>query len=147
MIECATEVLRFHTGNPQCRHILLGYYNDAGYVPVLRQYAAQSSVSERITLLSAGPVRPDMESLGFRVTSIFEPLFTPRILSPGPQFSAHGSNGPQSLISVQQAVDAIVATTSSTPEKSLNNSGRLGPIIRNSGVSLGRGCAFTYGKG
>jgi hypothetical protein len=73
-----------------------------------------------------------MDSLGFRVTSIFEPLFTPTILSPGPSFSTHGRNGPQSPTSVQQAVDAIVASSSSTPEKSLSNSNRLGPIIRNS---------------
>ncbi len=35
-----SEVLDFHVSNPQCEHILLACCHDAGYVPVLRQYAA-----------------------------------------------------------------------------------------------------------
>lgn len=125
--------LGFYIGNPQCRHILIGCCHDAGYVPVLKQYSAHASSTERITLLSAGRDRPDIESLGFRITSIFEPLF-PRSVSP-PFIS-----GTPSPTAVQQSVDAILAAatrenailavSSATRENPVNNSGRLGPILR-----------------
>ncbi|KAH8757115.1 hypothetical protein BGZ57DRAFT_932890 [Hyaloscypha finlandica] len=75
------EVLAFHIVNPQCEHILLACCHDAGYVPVLRQYAAQATLFERMTLLSAGVVRPDIGDLGFRTTRIFDSLFggSPRV--------------------------------------------------------------------
>jgi len=127
------EVLGFHVSNPQCRHILLGCCNDAGYVPVLRQYAAQSSISERITLLSAGPIQPAMGTLGFRATSIFEPLFGSSILSAVLSTLAYGRSLSQSPTTLKKSVKkSLSSVTASSPviEKPVYNSERLGPILR-----------------
>ncbi|KUJ17501.1 uncharacterized protein LY89DRAFT_781698 [Mollisia scopiformis] len=69
------EVLAHHIVSPLCEHVLLACCHDAGYVPVLRQYAAQKDFSSRITLIASGPFRGDMVSLGLRTTKSFEPLF------------------------------------------------------------------------
>ncbi|KAG0645059.1 hypothetical protein D0Z07_9098 [Hyphodiscus hymeniophilus] len=129
------EVLAIYIGNPQCQHMLLGCCNDAGYVPVLRPYVAQASISERITLLSAGPVQAVMENLGFRITPIFEPLFISRPPLRAPPSNLPGENGSQSVKVTQPIVDSILASSSSSsspvPEKPVKNCGRLRPIIRN----------------
>jgi hypothetical protein len=129
------EVLNFHIGNPQCEHILLACCHDAGYVPVLRQYAAQSSFSESITLLSVGHVRSDMSILGFRATRLFEPLFS---LNSSPRVSQNPANSKVRQLSVsniQQTLDLITAITaegnSQVKEKPVSNCGRLRPILRN----------------
>jgi hypothetical protein len=125
-----SEVLGFHIGNLQCEHIMLACCHDSGYVPVLRQYAAQSSYSERITLLSAGLVRSDIRALGFRSTTAFEPLFcSPRALQP----TADVKDRQPSLDNIQHTLDLITSEASSqAKEKPVNNSGRLRPILRNS---------------
>ncbi|KAF8851374.1 hypothetical protein BDZ45DRAFT_679155 [Acephala macrosclerotiorum] len=69
------EVLAHHIANPLCEHILLACCHDAGYVPVLRQYAAQDSSSSRISLIASGEVRADVGGLGFQTTKCFERLF------------------------------------------------------------------------
>jgi len=121
-------VLSFHVANPQCEHVLLACCHDAGYVPVLRQYAAQASQVERITLVSSGAVRSDLLALGFRTTSIFEPLFTssPTIIP----FQPANGQKPPSPATVQKQVDLITASRSTTGPKAVKNSGRLRPIIR-----------------
>lgn len=131
--ENCPEVLGFHVGNLQCEHILLACCHDAGYVPVLRQYAAQSSYSECITLLSAGLVLSDISALGFRTTTVFEPLFcssgSPRASQP----TANVKDRQQSSSTVQQILDLITSMSSSqAKEKPVSNSGRLRPILRNS---------------
>jgi hypothetical protein len=123
------EVLGFHISNPQCEHILLACCHDAGYLPVLRQYAAQSSSSERITLLSVGLLRSDIEALGFRKTAAFEPLFCS---TSSPQALQPTTNGKGR----QQVSDSVTSVTSvSLPrakEIPVSNAGRLRPILRNS---------------
>lgn len=70
------EVLDFYIHNPQCIHIMLICCHDAGYVPVLRPYSTQKMLSQKITLVSTGGIYPSMAKLGFRSTTIFEPLFS-----------------------------------------------------------------------
>lgn len=133
------EVLAFHIVNPQCEHVLLACCHDAGYVPVLRQYAAQATLFERITLLSAGVVQPDIGDLGFRTTRIFDSLFghsgSPRVTPT----ATSGKNAQMPPVTVQQIVD-LFTRTPSRPQENLvsnpvsnpvSNSGRLRPIIRN----------------
>jgi hypothetical protein len=129
------EVLAFHIANPQCEHILLACCHDAGYVPVLRQYAAQATLFERMTLLSAGAVQPDIGDLGFRTTRIFDSLFghsgPPRVTPT----ATNGKNVQMPPVTVQQIVD-LITRTPSLPQENLvsnpvSNSGRLRPIIRN----------------
>lgn len=126
------EVLSFHVANPQCEHVLLACCHDAGYIPVLRQYAAQASQIERITLVSSGAIRSNLRSLGFRTTSIFEPLFEPLFMSSPAILPAQPANGqkPPSPATVQKQVDLITASRSPTGPKAVKNSGRLRPIIR-----------------
>jgi hypothetical protein len=128
------EVLNFHFhfGNPLCEHVMLACCHDAGYVPALRQYTAQP---ERITLVTVGPVRPAMHTLGFRTTRLFEPLFSPRIspeVTPGPM---NGKVRQLSVSNIQQTLDRITAMTaegsSQVKEKPVSNCGRLRPIFRN----------------
>jgi hypothetical protein len=120
--------LGFHVGNPQCDHILLACCHDAGYVPVLRQYAAQSSCSERITLLSAGFVRSDINSLGFQCTATFESLFS----SSGSTQPATYGKGQKPSGNVQHVLESTTSVSSSwAKEKPVSNSGRLGPVVRN----------------
>jgi hypothetical protein len=99
-------------------------------VPVLRQYAAQQSSSERITLISSGVVRSEMSGLGFRATHIFEPLFAPGALRQTPA-SAHVKKTTPSPATFQQTVDMIVRSASPKAEKPVYNCGQLRPIIRN----------------
>ncbi|KAE9364678.1 hypothetical protein N431DRAFT_421835 [Stipitochalara longipes BDJ] len=127
-----TEVLSFHIGNPQCEHILLACCHDAGYVPELREYAAQSSSSERITLLLAGHIRSDMSALGFRATRLFEPLFSPSNPTSNAQAVPNGKVHQLSVSNIQQTLDRITAIASSQgKEKPVKNCGRLRPILRN----------------
>jgi hypothetical protein len=111
---------------------MLACCHDAGYVPALRQYTAQP---ERITLVTVGPVRPAMHTLGFRTTRLFEPLFSPRIspeVTPGPM---NGKVRQLSVSNIQQTLDRITAMTaegsSQVKEKPVSNCGRLRPIFRN----------------
>ncbi|CZR56571.1 uncharacterized protein PAC_06460 [Phialocephala subalpina] len=69
------EVLAHHITNPLCEHVLLACCHDAGYVPVLRQYAEQQSSSRKITLIASGDVRPNIGGLSFQMTNCFEALF------------------------------------------------------------------------
>lgn len=127
------EVLNFHVGNPQCEHMLLACCNDAGYVPVLRQYAAQSSYSERITLLSVGYIKSDMSALGFRATYLFEPLFSPNNSSRVSQAPMTGKVRQVSVSMIQELLGPTTAEASSqVKEKPVSNCGRLRPILRNS---------------
>lgn len=67
-------MLSFHVKNIQCAHVLLACCHDLGYIPELRKYSSPTTV-DRITLLSAGELRTEMQNLGFRTTEIFESLF------------------------------------------------------------------------
>lgn len=129
------EVLNFHISNPQCEHILLACCHDAGYVPVLRQYAAQPSLSERVALLSVGPVRSDMSALGFRTTRLFESLFSSNSSVRVSQSPAKGKVRQLSVSNIQQTLDLITAITaeasSQVTEKPVSNCGRLRPVLRN----------------
>ena len=126
-------MLSFHIGNPQCEHILIACCHDAGYIPELRQYAAQSSNSERLTLLLAGHVRPGMSALGFKQTRLFAPLFSSKSSPSVSQALPNGRVRPLSVSSIQQTVDLITAEASSqAKEKPVKNCGRLRPIRRNS---------------
>ncbi|KAF8848884.1 hypothetical protein BDZ45DRAFT_680905 [Acephala macrosclerotiorum] len=69
------EVLAYHIASPLCEHVLLACCHDAGYVPVLRQYAAQKTFSKRITLIASGQVRADMGALCLQTINTFETLF------------------------------------------------------------------------
>jgi hypothetical protein len=108
LIKSFADVLNIYVPNSQCQHIILGCCHDQGYVPFLRQFEKGSSVSQKITLLQSGPLPPRMESLGFKKTDLFNPLFSSEIPSS--------------------------TSSSPTPFKSFPhvNSVRLGPIIRNS---------------
>lgn len=108
---------------------MLACCHDAGYVPVLRQYAAQSSYSERITLLSAGLVRPDINALGFRGTAVFEPLFCSSGLSRTLHPATNEKDRQQPSVNVRPKLDS--ASSYRAKEKSVNNSERLRPIMRN----------------
>jgi len=131
------EVLAFHVTNPQCEHILLACCHDAGYVPVLRQYAAQPAYSDRITLLSSGAIQSGISDLGFRTTRVFESLFDSRGSLPDPtaatafqawkqlQFQSHP-------VAKQPRVDVFTAESSKLQGKPVANSGRLRPILRDS---------------
>lgn len=84
-------------------------------------------------MLSAGPFRSDINALGFRNTAAFEQLFcssgSPRSLLP----TVTAKERQQSLDNIQQTLDAIISiSSSSTKEKSVSNSGRLRPVLRNS---------------
>lgn len=73
-----------------------------------------------------------MGALGFPTTNIFEPLFTSSNLTLASTLFAQGKNSQPSPAIIQQKVDRILASASSTQEKPVSNSGRLRPIIRNS---------------
>jgi hypothetical protein len=124
------EVLAFHVNNPQCEHILLACCNDAGYVPVLRQYAAQSACSDRITLLSSGAIWSGMSDLGFRTTRVFESLFDSRGSLPIPTAATAWKQLQSSPVAIQPRVDLFTAESSKPQGKSVANSGRLRPILR-----------------
>ena len=70
------EVLAFYIENPQCTHIMLICCHNGGYVPVLRPYASQALLAQKLTLVSTGGIHPAMVSLGLRTTDVFEPLFS-----------------------------------------------------------------------
>lgn len=56
---------------------MLACCHDTGYIPVLRQYAAQASTLGRLTLLGGGTrLRSDISSLGFSSTNLFETMFS-----------------------------------------------------------------------
>ncbi|KAF4633633.1 hypothetical protein G7Y89_g4476 [Cudoniella acicularis] len=123
------EVLSHNMSNPQCEHILLACCHDDGYVPVLRQYSAQPSFSERLSLLSVGAVRPNMAALGFRTTLILESVFHSNV-SPWP---------PESPISVRSQKtsdpggdERSSSLTSASAPLDASCSVRFGPIKRNS---------------
>jgi len=124
------EVLAFHVNNPQCEHILLACCHDAGYVPVLRQYAAQPASSDRITLLSSGAIRSDMSDLGFRTTRVFESLFDSRGSPPVPTAFTVWKNLQCSPVVKQPRADLFTAESSKLQGKPVINSGRLRPILR-----------------
>ena len=129
------EVLAFHVTNPQCEHILLACCHDAGYVPVLRQYAAQPAYSDRITLLSSGAIQSGISDLGFRTTRVFESLFDSRGSLPVPT-AATGFQAWKQLQSSpvvkQPRADVFTAESSKLQGKPVANSGRLRPILRDS---------------
>jgi hypothetical protein len=116
-------VLSHYISNPQCEQVLLACFHDAGYIPVLRKYAAQTSCSKRISLLSVGAVRQEMTTVRFKTTPLFEPLFHPKVVHP----VANGRVRQPSVLSP----DTTEASSSRTAESSVVNSERLRPIIRN----------------
>ena len=109
------ELLSFYISNKQCEHILLACCHDTGYIPVLRQYAAHPPSAERITLLTAGFLHPNMATLGFCNTENFNSMFW-------------------SSARVSPVMANKVFTTSTGPPSDPNpvsNADRLGPVIRN----------------
>ena len=143
-----TEVLRINISNVHCEHVLLACCHDAGYIPVLRQYAAQDSARKRITLLSGGRLRSDMSDLGFPTTSIFQPLFSssgslpltsPKSPPAIPQLPVTAGPAFQKPATDQIAVHGRTLsngnvdreTLSLTEDKPVSMSGRLGPVLRN----------------
>jgi hypothetical protein len=124
------EVLAFHVKNPHCEHILLACCHDAGYVPVLRQYAAQPACCNRITLLSSGATQPGMRDLGFRTTRIFESLFDSRGSIPVPTAATAWKQLQSSPVPKQPRADLFAAESSKLQGKPVANSGRLRPIWR-----------------
>lgn len=58
LISTSSEVFNFFVTIPQCKHVVLGVSHDSGYVPFLERFAADKSISNRITLLEGYQVSP-----------------------------------------------------------------------------------------
>lgn len=124
------EVLAHHIASSLCQHVLIACCHDAGYVPVLRQYAAQEVFSTRVTLMASGKVRADIQDLGLRSTKRFESLFN----------SSDGDQDSRSYANVSAAPPLTIMPTSSTSSDavsppsplstSVENCDRLRPILR-----------------
>lgn len=56
--------------NPTCRHILFGACHDNGYVRLLEKYAADSAVTERVTLLYSFETGREFTGLPFKSTKM-----------------------------------------------------------------------------
>lgn len=123
------EVLAHYISSPLCEHVLLACCHDAGYIPVLRQYAAQEKFSSRITLIASGQVRADMSALGFRSTSVFEALFS--------QTQAAQSVRSYADVSANESTSSpknnntLSLRGSMAPGKPVQNCNRLKPILYN----------------
>lgn len=65
--------------NPTCRHIVFGACHDNGYVRMLEDFASDSTVVQRLTLLHSSSVGREFKKLPFRSTKM-EEVFRTTIL-------------------------------------------------------------------
>jgi hypothetical protein len=56
--------------NPTCRHILFGACHDNGYVRMLEDFAGDSAIVDRVTLLYSFSVGKEFKKLPFRSTTL-----------------------------------------------------------------------------
>lgn len=119
--------------SPQCRHVLFAACHDAGYAPMLGQYAANQSVLGRVTLVEGSPLPARISALPFkraRFTSVFS------------QGAASGDSGQSGSGSVEPRQPSSTSTTAAflagggrrpTPQSyasSLVQWERLGPVLK-----------------
>ena len=62
--------------NQQCLHILLAVCHDGGYVPLLKSFAADKTVRDRITLVFGAKIAQSFRTLDWPWTIEFPSVFS-----------------------------------------------------------------------
>ncbi|KAI4186106.1 MAG: hypothetical protein L6R41_003678 [Letrouitia leprolyta] len=114
------EVFNFFVTIPQCKHIVLGVSHDSGYAPFLERFAADTTISDHITLLEGYQVSAGIRHLGFKHVVEF-----PTVFAQAPSSTSHHiSTQPQNpLKEVNGAAKGPFRSTVEDPK-------RLGPVLK-----------------
>lgn len=132
ILTAPTENFKFFVDSPQCRHILLACCHDAGYAPMLGQYAANQSVLGRVTLVEGSPLPARISALPFKRTR-FTSVFSQGVAGDSGQ-SGSGSAAPRQSSSTSTTAAFLAgAGRRPTPQSyvsTLVQSERLGPVLK-----------------
>ncbi|KAL8937131.1 MAG: hypothetical protein Q9216_004578 [Gyalolechia sp. 2 TL-2023] len=113
------EVFNFFVTIPQCKHVVLGVSHDSGYAPFLERFAADKSISDRITLLEGYQVSPSFRNLGFTKVVKFPSVFAIAPSSTNQNVPAQSQPGPSQINQVAKGPSWSAAV----------DSGWLGPVL------------------
>ncbi|KAH7246141.1 hypothetical protein BKA59DRAFT_527980 [Fusarium tricinctum] len=116
------DTARWHLGNENCKHILLGIGHDAGYAPFLDTILENEQAHQCVSILKGGPLAREITEMNLNTIEFDDIFRTTRLISKVPSEKLNGQRTEviktQSLPTASVTTQAVLTPATSTASMS-----------------------------